>query len=183
MFVSLWKRTTSTRSSTECAVDTECTISIERPNGSLLKFNGVIQVQSNGRDLQGYRIGDPYHCLRVYRLESDGYAVVIELHLSETETVIDAELVGNVEEADDFFCVHGGDYFHNLSLSPRGLPGDEKDREQRVLSRYDHQVLDVLKQLREGTPITTGEADRSLPSIRVGEMPAVPDLDFGGEDG
>ncbi len=149
MFAKLWKRTS--------VVDaiSDFQFSIERNNGAPIRFNGVLQVTSSGQEQPGYRQGDPWHNLQVYRTASTEFAVVIEFYVGIAVVAVDAGIVGSPADVDDFFCMHAGEHFHRMfldaSASDEGDSAGEqicdKQLEQRVLKNYDRQILDVLNQL------------------------------------
>lgn len=152
MFAKLWKRSTAVGAAES---GDEFQFSIARHNGSPLRFNGVLQAESSGQSQVGYRQGDPWHKLQVYRVDSAEYAVVIEFHIGNTVVATDAGIVASSADVDDFFCMHAGEHFHRMFLdantssdcdSGEEVPCD-KQLEQRVLKNYDRQILDVLNQL------------------------------------
>ena len=133
MFENLWNRKTA-------AVEAGGII-IERSQGDPLQFDGELRVESNGSAWPDYRPAEPHHVLRVYDVATGDFAVIVEFWLSATDSIVDGELVTSVDELDDFFCIQAADHFMQLgSVSAR----QEQDLEQRLLARYDQQVLDVL---------------------------------------
>jgi hypothetical protein len=141
MFAKLWKQ------STESNPSQTFQFAIERQRGEPLRFNGHLEFESIGRELPGYRSGEPWHHLRVYRMESTEFAVVIEFHIDESTIIVDAGTVTAAADVDDFFCLHAGDHFHRLTLVDDDLNTRDKELEQRVLSCYDRQLLEVLNHL------------------------------------
>jgi hypothetical protein len=140
MFAKLWKQ------SAESQPSEQFQFVIERQRGEPLRFNGDLEFESIGCQLTGYRSGEPWHCLRLYRKKSAEYAVVIEFHTDESTTIVDAGFVA-AADVDDFLCLHAGDHFHQLTLVADDFNSRDKELEQRVLSCYDRQLLDVLNHL------------------------------------
>lgn len=139
MFAKLWKRPVEAMTSFQ--------FTIERQHGEPLQFDGLLDFESIGTSLATYRDGDPYHHLRLYRLELTGYAVVIEFHINETMKIVEAGTVSSAADVDDFFCLHAGDHFHRLTSTDNSSPVRDKELERRVLACYDRQLLDALKHL------------------------------------
>ena len=146
MFTKIWKRTAEA----EAAEEFEFTV--QRQNRDPLRFNGQLQFESLGDQLTGYSPGDPYHTMRIYKMSSAGYAVIVEFHRDQTATFVEAATVDTVADVDDFFCLHAGDYFHHMVLDPDGETEQDKQVEQRVLKCYDRQLLDVSKHLSQYAP-------------------------------
>ncbi len=138
MFTNLWKRP-------ESATTPGFQLTVNRAQGAPLEFDGELMVESSGDQLPGYVAGDPFHHLLVYRLAESRFAVVIDFHASNTQSVTDAEFVNSLDEMDDFFCIHAADQFMQTALAPLASQREEKEREQRMLQRFDKQVLEVLR--------------------------------------
>ena len=138
MFTKLWKRPESTTTP-------GFQLTVNRAQGAPLEFDGEVMVESSGDQLPGYVAGDPFHQLLVYRLADSRFAVVIDFHASNTQSVTDAEFVNSLDEMDDFFCIHAADQFMQTALAPLPSQREEKEREQRMLHRFDKQVLEVLR--------------------------------------
>jgi hypothetical protein len=143
MFAKLWKR------SAESTASQQFQFVIERQRGEPLRFNGRLEFESIGCQLAGYRPGEAWHHLRLFRMESTEYAVVIEFHIDTSTTIVDAGIVAAADDVDDFFCLHAGDHFHRLTLATDDFDSRDKELEQRVLTCYDRQLLDVLNHLSE----------------------------------
>ncbi len=147
MFAKLWKR------SVEADPTQEFEFSIARQHREPLRFNGILQFESIGCQLPEYLAGDLYHNLRLYKLRSEGYAVVVEFHREDDATFVEAAIVDSVADVDDFFCLHAGDYFHHMVLDPHDESLQNKQLEQRVLKCYDLQLLNVSKHLSVCSPV------------------------------
>ncbi len=90
---------------------------IERSDGNVLNFKGKLGLQLSGSDSPDYLADEPYHQISVYRTDSGAYGVVIEFVVPGHPRFVDAELVSNVDEMDDFFCIHVSDLFQNLEAA------------------------------------------------------------------
>ncbi|QDU36001.1 hypothetical protein Mal4_02840 [Maioricimonas rarisocia] len=170
MFSSLWRREEPCRESTP----DERTVT--RTDAAALRFRGDLQLESNGTVYPDYVDGDPYHRICVYAVTDGGYAVTIEFHHDDTCT-IDGELVGTVGELDDFLCLHAADHFPQM---PTGTDSASAERERRVLTGYDRQVVDILRSLG-GNPLPpppeAGKQD--APKVRKAKGTGKAPLDLG----
>jgi len=143
MFTNLWKRSVTA----ELPESYEYTIA--RSGREPLSFNGSLVVESDGERLLGYRPGEPYHCLRVYQEKPTGYVVIIEFHLNDATILVEAERGENVDELDDFLSAHEAECFRTTFMASEEEFVNARAWEERVLNRYDLQVIDVLRRINQ----------------------------------
>ncbi|MFG0336054.1 MAG: hypothetical protein ACF8TS_22065 [Maioricimonas sp. JB049] len=176
MFSSLWRRENPRHESSP----NERTVA--RTGAAALQFRGDLQLESDGSACPGYVDGDPYHHICVYAVTGGGFAVTIDFRHDDTCTT-DGELVETVAELDDFLCLHAANQFSQMAA---GTDPASADRERRVLTGYDRQVVDILRGLgRDPLPPAgergqPGSASRRKPK-RIGTTPL--DLGSVGEAG
>jgi hypothetical protein len=145
MFSKLWKAPT-----VPVALE-DFEFEIPRPFRDPLRFNGLLEFESNGSELESYKPGDPFHILRLYKRQSGGYAAIVEFHVNADKVVIEAAIVKFESDVDDYFCLHAGDQFYRMALTREANAGSDKELERRVLACYDHQLMHVMKHLEIGT--------------------------------
>jgi len=120
---------------------------ISRPGSEPLCFNGELIHESSGKKFDDWQIHEPFHSVRIYSVDTGGFAVVIDLITEGAETVSEAEFVSDANELDDLFCIYAADHFNGFTFS--STPGTTTQNDKKSLSRYDQHVMEILKTMRE----------------------------------